>query len=507
MKKVIGIIEIASNSLRLKIGERSPKGVKTIEAVTYPLALGKDTFHNGSISFESLDKAADIIKGFLNITKDYGVTQTYAVATTAIREAKNREYILDQLKLKTGLELQVMDESQEKLNISKVIYASMDESRKDSTILIHLGSGNVSISLIEKGEITATKNIKIGALRISELFDETIDDSADYVQIIKEYIYPFSDSIANIIQNKTAHFIISGNETEKISELCKAKIKDKNYIIDRDAFTKLYQGFKNSTPTALANEYDMPYEDAESLLSTIIIISRLLKFTNAKHIVSSMLSLGDALLYSALYPAEEKNLTKVYAGFSIKDAVKIAERFNTDIDHINRVSETALKIFDRMKKVHGMKNREKLLLQLAAILQDVGKFVNNKGHNVLSYHMIKGMDIIGITENDLAIVSAIVLFHNTMDPNTEHEEYANLDPNSRMIAAKLCAILRLANAVHYAHNAKFNDVSVRLSGKELIITVSTYKNINLEKWTFKSKSRLFAEVYGVIPVLNKRSVM
>ena len=73
MKKCVAVIEIASNELRLKIGEKGANGVKVIESISNPLALGRDTFHSGKISFESLEKAAVIINGYKAVAKDYGL--------------------------------------------------------------------------------------------------------------------------------------------------------------------------------------------------------------------------------------------------------------------------------------------------------------------------------------------------------------------------------------------------------------------------------------------------
>lgn len=507
MKKTVGVIEIASNSLRLKIGEKSVKGVKIIESVTYPLALGRDTFHNGRISFESMNKAADIIKGYINICREYGANDIHAVATTAIREAENRDYILDQLKLKTGLYLNVIDESQEKIYISKTVFGNLDEDKKDSSLMIHLGSGNISIFVVQNSAIKGTLNIKLGTLRLSEIFDESIENSADYVQIIKEYMHPFTDAISAFIKDKTANFIISGNDTDAISDMCKAKVKSKGRIISRESFSEIYSHIKNKTPDNFAEEYNIPDESRETLLAAIVIISRLLRFTTAKNIISPMVTMGDAMLFQYLYPAEEKRLSKIYSQFSVSSAMDIAVKFGCDTGHIERVLSAALKIFDRMKKIHGMGERERTLLNVAAILQDIGKVVSIKNHNELSYHMIRGVDVVGINEEERNIIAAAVYYHNSLTPSYSHEVYSALDIQSRVTVSKLAAILKIANAIHSSHNPKFDDINVRLSGKELIITLSTFKNIDLEKWNFNSKSKLFADVYGIKASLKKRSVM
>ena len=92
-------------------------------------------------------------------------------------------------------------------------------------------------------------------------------------------------------------------------------------------------------------------------------------------------------------------------------------------------------------------------------------------------------------------------------PFDDNGVYLSMDCEKRVRVCKLSAILKLANAVYTSHNNKFESVNVKCSGKELIVTISTYKNIDLEKWAFKKRKQLFEDVYGIKAVLNKRSVM
>ena len=181
--------------------------------------------------------------------------------------------------------------------------------------------------------------------------------------------------------------------------------------------------------------------------------------------------------------------------------------FRHDREYSDAVSETALKIFDKMKKFHGLGGRERLLLHIASILEDIGKAVNIRDHDRLSYHMIKGLDIVGINEEEKHAIAAIAYYHNDVLPYEDNGVYNNMDVEERVMVCKLSAILKLANAVHSSHNRKFDDVNVKVSGNQLIITVSTYKNIDLEKWSFNKSKQLFEDVYGIKTVLNKRSVM
>jgi exopolyphosphatase/guanosine-5'-triphosphate,3'-diphosphate pyrophosphatase len=178
-----------------------------------------------------------------------------------------------------------------------------------------------------------------------------------------------------------------------------------------------------------------------------------------------------------------------------------------DVEHIKRIEDCALMMFDKLKKLHGLEKRERFLLQMAVILHNVGKFINPKAHYIHSYHIINGLDIVGVDEDEKRVIAALALYHGTLLPDMERSEYAELTPKNRVLVSKLCAILRLAVAVNSGHGDKYDSVEVHLKDNELIVTLVTHKDIELERWSFNTKKEFFADVYGIRAVLNKRSVI
>ncbi len=507
MKKCVAVIEIASNELRLKIGERYKKNVKILENVTNPLALGRDTFHSGRISVESLEKTAETILSYKEAALAYGIKNITALATTAVRESRNRDFILDQLKVKTGIDLKVIDDTQEKIYINKMTLAHLDKDEMQSTLIAHLGSGNISIFVLRNGKVGGGLNIKIGSLRISELFDDYRENTANYVQVIKEYLYPFQEAISEFVPEKLKNFVISGNEIATISRMCGAKNKDGINMISRDDFMSLYKEMKNMTPEEIADKYDISLEKAEDILPAVIIYSRLVKFTSEKYIISPILTAGDAILYEQLFPDEAKKLSEKYDEFSVISARNIMTKFGFKPDYGEAVASAALAVFDKMKKHHGLGARERLMLRLAAMLEEIGKAVNIREHERLSYHIIRRLDIVGINEREKRVIAAVAYYHSDVMPYEDNGVYKKLSESDRVVVCKLSAILKLANSLYRSHNSKIEGLSISLKDSRLIITASTYKSLDLEKWSFDKNKQLFEDVYGLTPVLNKRSVM
>ena len=123
--KIAAVIDIGSNLLKMRICQLRKGEIVTLDRLQYPLNLGHEVFTGGKISFESLRELSSILHGYSDIMAEYGVDQYKVVATTALREAKNRAYVLDQLKIQNDMTVEVLEDSQEKTLIYSEILAGL----------------------------------------------------------------------------------------------------------------------------------------------------------------------------------------------------------------------------------------------------------------------------------------------------------------------------------------------------------------------------------------------
>lgn len=508
--KIAAVIDIGSNALRLKIAENKQGEVKIIDYLRYPLSLGRDCFSIGKITFETVDKTCEILKGFLGIIKEYDVDEVKAVATTAVREAENREYIIDQIKLKTGLDVIVLDDAEEKVYIYKDMCRSIEKHEKFNSQgpMVYIGSGSLGFAMYDQGTITFTQTIKAGSLKVSEILGKIQDKTEKFYQVVEEYLSAFTDPLKNIIPTtQSTYFFVSGREVEMIATLCEAKVEGNYWYISKKKFQQLYDIVKLKTPNQLMQLYGITEEKSEVLLTSMAIYKQFLEFTQAKVMMAPLLFLTDALLYEMLCRKESEQYDAIFVQSTVLSARNLAKRYQSIGKHEANVEKYSLKIFDKMKRIHGLADRERLYLQVAAILHDIGKFINIKQHYENSYNIIKNSDIFGLTSVEIDIVANMARYHSSMLPSAQHQDYSSLKASARVLIGKLTAILRLADSLDRGHEQKFDDIDVRIKDKQLIISFTTYSDTVMEEWSFEKKSGLFEDVYGMKACINKKKVI
>jgi len=504
------IIYIGSNNIYLKLAEKRKNKLKILEENTYPLNLGQDTFTTNKIGYEKVNKLCEVLNNFLRLIGDYQIKKIKTIATTAIREADNRDYILDQIEIKTGLKINVLDDTKEKAYIYQDIYRRIKNNSKftsEKALISYIGTGRLGMAVYYQDKLQSSQNIRIGSLKLSEILGEIQEKTDKFYVVVEEYLSSFSFMLETFLPTKQIkQFITSGKEIELISKLCQAENKEGISYISKTNFKKLYQQIKDKTPKQIINIYNLQEEKAEVLLPSMALYKTLFDFTAAQQIIVPFASLMDILLFKDLFPKKMQKINQVFTASTISAARNLGQKYNYDHQHAAQVEKFAVKLFDKLTSIHGLESRERLLLQVAAILHDIGKFISLKRHYYHSYDLVRASNILGLSNRETEIVAGITRYHSRKVPHEDSIRYQKLSRDDLILMAKLAAILRLAEALDRGHKQKFSDINIKVTAETMIVEVTTNELTLLEEWNFKQKSSLFSEVFGLKTALNKKGV-
>lgn len=511
-KKITAVIEIGSNMLVFKAAQKKNNQIEILEEVEYPLSLGRDTFSKGKIGFDKIEKTCEIIKSFVELASGYGIEKENisVFATTAVREAKNRYYILDQLKVKTGMDIKVIDDSEEKLYNYKNIFREIskhEEIINETALVAYISSGSLGVALYKKEKIIYNQNILIGSLKLSEILGDIKYNTDKLYIMIDDYLSSFTLMLMKMLPVKDIkYFIVSGRGMKLIANECGVESVNGSYTIDKTQFYNFYDKVKSKIPEELVKMYKISEEKAEILLPSLGIYKALWDLTSAGQILSPEVEFSDSVIYDILFEKEKNDLKEKIYKSAIATAKKIGERYLYDENHAKFVENISLKIFDKLKKIHGLSEKERLLLQISSILHDIGKFVNIKNHYKHSYNMIKGIDIIGLNQREIDIVANLALYHSRELPSIDDKEYRRMSIEDRVLTSKLLAILRIADALDRSHQQKIKEFEIEFKENQLIIIVKIEDNILIDEWTFIKKSTFLTEVFGIKALIKKKII-
>jgi exopolyphosphatase/guanosine-5'-triphosphate,3'-diphosphate pyrophosphatase len=276
-------------------------------------------------------------------------------------------------------------------------------------------------------------------------------------------------------------------------------------VVKAEKFLKYIDKLQKKSVEEICQELNLANGKDPLIVPSIIVFKSMVNNLNASNVWVPGVNISDGIAYDY---AERNHFVKNTHDFEadiISAAQNLSRHYNSYSPHIKALTKLATKIFDTMKKVHGMGPREKLLLQVAVILHDCGKYISLANSPKCAYEIIMASEIIGLTHLEREMVAMTVLY-NTL-PLDDYEEVSDrLDQQSYLTVAKLSAILRVANALDQSHKQKFQDIRISLKDRNLVITVESLEDISLEQALFEAKTKYFENVFSMKPILKEKRV-
>ena len=507
--KTFAAIDAGSFELSMKIFEISPKsGMQEIDHIRHRIDLGTETYATGKMAYERVDELCRYLNEFTKIMKGYKVSEYKAYGTSAIRETENTAIILDQIRQRTGINVEVLSNSEQRFLGYKAIAFKGEAFNKfieKGTAIVDIGGGSIQISLFDKDKLVATQNMRLGVLRLREILSHLDVGKAQYDAILTEMISSQLSVFKKLyLKDRQITNIIVVDDY--INALVQKKFfSDKvGEHVDVKTFQKLMKLAGEKTSQELTRIFDMPQESIDLLYISYVLLKRIIEVMNAEMLWAPGMTLCDGMAYEY---AQENKIVLPEHDFEqdiIACAQNISKRYMGSKKRGETLEKIALTIFDSMKKVHGLGQRDRLLLRLATLLHGCGKYISMTNLGECSYSIIMATEIIGLSHMEREIVANVVKFNHEEFEYYDVSKASTLDQESYLRIAKLTAILRVANGLDRSHKQKFKDVKTILKDDVLTITVDTKEDITLEKGMFSHRADFFEEVYSVKPVIKQK---
>jgi exopolyphosphatase/guanosine-5'-triphosphate,3'-diphosphate pyrophosphatase len=176
--------------------------------------------------------------------------------------------------------------------------------------------------------------------------------------------------------------------------------------------------------------------------------------------------------------------------------LELARTCRYEKEHARQVTGLALKMFDALKDVHGLGLRERLLLQSAGFLHDIGLVYGVEGHHKSARDLIMKSDKLLFAKRERVILALIARYHRKNLPKKKHKYYAGLAPADQGIVDALSAILRVADGLDRTHRSVVKDLSLQVLPEKLILKITASADPAPEIAFAKAKGDLFERVFG-----------
>ena len=497
----IAVVDMGASAIRLVVAEAAPgQPLRILEEVSRGVLLGKDTFTIGRLGSPTIEATLKALEGFRRLMDTYGVLRYRAVATSAVREAANSESFVDRIRLRTGIDVEVIDGSEE----NRLTFIAVREQMKDhpardfgEALLVEVGGGSADISFLRKGQPIQSGTYPLGSIRMRQSLASWQGSSEQGARLLVRHIHNVVDDIRREMPLREAKdFIAVGADVRfAAGEILGEFPADGVAILTREAFVAFCDEVVAFDLDQILERYRLPQSEAETLVPALLAYRELLLETGAERVIVPDASLRLGLLV---------DLARVDDGQGIEDfrrqvlasAAALGEKYRFDAPHARKVAEISVRLFDELRAEHGLSDRHRLLLEVAALLHDIGNYVNIRGHHKHTWYLLSSSEIFGLSQDDMGMVANVARYHRRACPSKSHLPYMALDREMRIDVNKLSAILRVGNALDADHLQKVKDVRLLSEDGDWVLEVEGAGDLTMERLASLARADYLTEVFG-----------
>lgn len=503
--RIAAFMDIGTNSLRLLLVRINPNKSYTILSVQKEtVRLGEGEFADSHLRQEAMDRAVHVVKQFADMARAYHAEQIWVVATSATREAKNKDKFIRRLEREAGVDARTISGREE----ARLIYLGVSSGvhlEERSALMIDIGGGSTEVIVGDQSKYHYLDSLKLGAIRLTTLYflpGESDPVAPARYALLQQYVRNSAiRTIQNVVEHSFEQVIGSSGTIENLADI--AIYMDFNRPRERDDVMTLDQinrVVEMLCALTLEERRKVPGINparADIIIGGAAILHTLMQDLGLQKIYISDRGVRDGLLIDYLGQSEHADLVR---GISVRErsVLQLGRACGFDEPHANKAAELALQLFDSGQEIglHKMGAHERELLGYSALLHDVGMFLSYNNHQAHTYYLINHTDLLGFDQREIAVMAAVGYFHRKKFPKKKHPQYAVIDERDRKSVRKMAVLLRIAESLDRSHTGVVRQVRFKMVNKHtILLELTAERNCQLELWGVQNQTHAFQKAF------------
>ncbi len=498
----LAVIDIGTNSIHMVLAEILPDAsYKIIDRFKDMTRLGNGAFTAGRLSDESVGRGLGVLKTLVTLARNKGFERIVAIATSAVREAKNGGDFVDLVEEQTGIKIRIISGTEE----ARLIFLGVKHSMALSdgpALVVDVGGGSVELIVGNRDGLQQVKSLKLGAIRLSELYLKKTPPTASMVRNLEDCVTASLKPVfAGFKVNHFAAVVATSGMAGNLAEIIHLR-RTGRPLPQLNLATMSLKDVRaielELSRSSITDRLAIPGLDpkrVDTLLPAVVVLRCALKLSGVQEITLCDKAIREGIIYDYI----DRHRDGLKAEQDIPDVRRsnvmgLVRRCRAPEGHSLHVANLALRLFDQTTRLHGLGDLERQWLEYAAVLHDIGYLINPRQHHKHTYYLIKYSDIGGLAAEEIDVVANVARYHRRALPATKHEGFGNLSPKLKRTVRVLAALLRVADALDRTHFSVVQAVKVQLK-QALMISVTVNGDAEMELRAARQRADLLEQVF------------
>ncbi len=502
MSENLAAIDIGTNSIHLVIARgRADGGFEVLAREKESVRLGRGAGDLDELTDDAIERGVQTLARFRQLADGHDA-RIAAVATSAVREARNRETFISRARDEAGVDVDVISGTEE----ARLIYLGALQALSfvdQRALVIDIGGGSTEFVIGEGSRIASARSLKLGAIRLTDNFfpggvveKGSVEEAQAY---IRAYLSPAVSAMGSMPRDiavgcsgtiATLATMALAAKSEVPLSLNLARLKAK-------ALRKVTRTLVRTPVDERAELPGMDPKRSDIIVAGALLLRGIFEVFDIDEMVISENALREGVVFDRLQHAPKRfhHLSDPRR----ESVLALASAYDEDIDHITRATDLSLRLFDDLAEAHGLNDDSRDLLEAAALLHNVGLFVSHSSHHKHSYYVIRNTDrLAGFTNAEIELIALVARYHRRSPPKPKHDEFAALADRDKQRVRTLAGLLRIGIALDRTRRRVVDDLTASISSKSISLSLSIRDgaDASLETYMVDERKALLEEALG-----------
>lgn len=513
----LAIIDLGTNTFHLLIAEINERDdFRIAEKYKEPVKLGEGGINAGKIGSKAFNRGIKALKKFRKLIDSMHATEVRAFATSAIRGAKNGQEFIEAARKESGIDVRIINGNEEASLIYEGVRNGVLLPYEDDNLIIDIGGGSVEFIVVRDGQAQLLRSLDLGAARLLEEINPSDPIQATEVKQVRARILESAKGLLSEIKEfRIARIVGSSGSFETLGAIIAQYKQDflssenlNSYRFSAREFNRIFRKLLESDRDARLQIPGMDPLRVDMIVMGSILIDLFVRELKVKELMVSSFALKEGILYR--YIGEQKErlhraIGNTARNLRAKSVRNLCIKYQFDKPHALKVSEVAQSIYDQLMHLTPFSATERDLLKYAALMHDIGHFINRSGHHKHGQYIIMNSGLSGFSHDELIILGNIVRYHRKSLPTRDHFHFKVLEQKHRYLIRIMAGILRIADNLDRGHRNKVQNVTVETNKKTIFIRVVASDTIEIELSSAMEQRALLEQVFDREVVIEQVS--
>jgi len=493
-------VDIGSNSVRMMAAEVAEGRTRILAEDREVTRLGESVFRNGAISREALTYLCATLARMHAAYSKLDVVGVRAVATSAVRDARNQGEFLRRTRAALHTDVEVISGAEE----ARLIHLGVDARwprPRERTLIVDVGGGSAELIASEGKQLIDSVSKPLGAVRLTEVFLKNDPPAADELHRLHAYIDEKLRSFHKKHGSENFERVIATSATAAAIVCAANRVpRSKRDQADRlragiGQVRALYSTLSERPLSRRRRIAGIGPRRAEIIIAGTAVFLRALEMFGRRGLYYSAAGVRDGIIADLAARRVGREFSQLSA--EQRGVVQhLARHYGVSLRHASHVAHIGHRLFDALQPVHRLPAEAGKLLEASAYLHDIGHYVSSTAHHKHSGYLVANSDLPGFTDKERLTIAALCRFHRKSMPQARHSSFQSLEPASQRLVTNLAPILRIADALDRGQDGRVQDVHAMRRNGSLLIFVDADRSADLEIWAANEAAKTFQDTFA-----------